>query len=258
MTGRTDDEMVAYALEIDPALLAFAPELLADLDVLGADVAPIVQALRELGLSEHSTVVDLGCGKGGVAIAVAAALGCHVVGVELFEPFIAIARAAVETAGVGELCRFVHGGIGDVVGTIEPADAVVYAALGDVLGPLDVTMAAIRDYAKPGGYVLVNDSCLRDLAAAVFPRFENYTDLAGTRLRLTASGDELVLELLEPFDDDTEDTDEAALLAARAAALATRHPKLSSAFRDFARSQQDEYDYLDEHTIGAVWAVQRR
>ena len=66
MTGRSDDEMVAYALEIDPALLAFAPELLADLDVLGGDVGLIVEALSELGVSERSTVIDLGCGKGGV------------------------------------------------------------------------------------------------------------------------------------------------------------------------------------------------
>ena len=124
VTGRSDEEMVAYALEIDPALLAFAPELLADLDVLGSDAALIVKALRELGLSETSTVIDLGSGKGGVAIAIAVALGCPVVGVELFEPFIGIGRAAAETAGVGELCRFVHGSITALADTIEPADAV--------------------------------------------------------------------------------------------------------------------------------------
>ncbi len=257
MTARSDDEMVAYALEIDVELLAFAPELLADLDVLGADATLIVEALRELGVSEHSTVIDLGCGKGGVTIAIAEALGCPVVGVELFEPFLGIARAAAETAGVGALCQFVHGSIGDLAGTIETADAVVFAALGDVLGPLDVTMTLIRRYAKPGGYVVVNDCYLRDVASPAFPGFENYTNLAGTRRRLTACGDDLVLEFLERSGTDTADIDEAALLATRAAALAARHPHLAAAFHDFARSQHDEYEYLDEHTSGAVWAVRR-
>jgi methylase of polypeptide subunit release factors len=112
VTGRSDDEMVAYALEIEPALLAFVPELLADLEVLGADVDTIVEALGEVGISDQSTVVDLGCGKGGVAIAAAAALGCRVIGVDLFAPFIDVARAAAERAGVGELCQFLQAGIG--------------------------------------------------------------------------------------------------------------------------------------------------
>ena len=67
---------------------------------------------------------------------------------------------AAETAGVGELCHFVHGSITVLADTIEPADAVVYASLGDVLGTLDVTIAAIRRYAKQGGYVVVNDCYL--------------------------------------------------------------------------------------------------
>lgn len=249
--------MMAYALEIDPALLAYVPELLTDLDVLGADADMIVEALGEVGVSEQSTVVDLGCGKGGVAIAAAAALGCSVVGVDLFAPFVDIARSAAERAGVGELCQFVQGGIGELSATIEPADAVVYAALGDVLGPLDATMAVIRHYAKPGGYVVVNDSYVREPNTATFPGFENYTDLPGTRRRLTTWGDELILELLERDNGDTDHPDEAGLLAARAAALANRHPHLASAFHDFARFQQNEYDYLDEHTGSAVWVVRR-
>ena len=250
--------MVAYALEIDESLLAFVPELLADLDVLGADEELIVEALRTLGLSERSTVVDLGCGKGGVSLAIAAALGCRVIVIELFEPFIGIARAAASAAQLGELCQFVHGGIIDLVGTIEGADTVVYAALGDVLGPLDVTMATLRRYVKTGGYVIVNDCYLREVGASPFPGFENYADLAETRRRLTACGDEIVAELLELERDDDDAPDEAALIAERAAELAVRHPELASAFRDFASAQHDDYEYLDQHTIGAVWAIQRR
>ena len=41
------------------------------------------------------------------------------------------------------------------------------------IGPLDVANAAIRLYAKPGEYVVLNDCCLRDRSTAVFPGFEN-------------------------------------------------------------------------------------
>ena len=45
VTVRNNDEMVAYALEIDTALLAFVPEPLADFRALGADEGLIVEAL---------------------------------------------------------------------------------------------------------------------------------------------------------------------------------------------------------------------
>ncbi len=217
MTGRSDDEMVAYALEIDPALLAFAPELLADLDVLGADASMIVEALGTVGIAEQSTVIDLGCGKVGSRLpsprrwaAGSSASTCSSHSSTWPEQ-----PRRLQGSGSSAFPECRHRRLG---GTTEPADAVLYAAFGDALGPLDVTMTAIRRYAKPGGFVVVNDSYLREPTTAVFPGFENYTDLSGTRQRLTACGDELILELLEPDNEDTADTGEAELLAARAAA----------------------------------------
>ena len=45
----------------------------------------------------------------------------------------------------------------ELAGTIDEADAVVYAALGDVIAPLDETIRTIRLYAKPGGHIVVAD-----------------------------------------------------------------------------------------------------
>ena len=60
---RSEDEMVAYALEIHPSLLPYLPELLADLEELGSDAQAIAGILVDLNLAESTTVVDLGCGK---------------------------------------------------------------------------------------------------------------------------------------------------------------------------------------------------
>jgi ubiquinone/menaquinone biosynthesis C-methylase UbiE len=251
---RSAEEMVAYALEMDPELLPYAPELLADLDALGADAEVIVAAIASLGLGS-ATVVDLGSGKGAVAIAVARELGLTVHGIDLFEPFVDIARHAAEAAGVAGICRFSHGDIATLAGTIEPVDVAVFAALGDVLGPLNVTVGIIRQYVRPGGFVVINDSCRRDGVTASFPGFEHTGTLAETRTLLTAHGDELVAEMLE--SNDGESVDEGAVIAARAHELARRHRELAPRLDAFVESQLAEYEYLDRDTIGAVWVLRR-
>ncbi len=255
MAERLAEEMVAYALEIDPELLPYASELLSDLDALGSDVTTIVAAIADLEL-EAATVVDLGSGKGAVAIAIARDLGLSVYGIELFEPFVQIARDAAEAAGVAGRCRFSHGEIGQLAGATAPVDVAVFAALGDVLGPLDVTVGIIRRYVRPGGHLVINDCCRREGATESFPGFENSGTLADTRRLLTAHGDELVAELLEPDNDDHYDN-EGSLIAARAAELARRRPELGSRLRAFVDSQLAEYEFLGQHTIGVVWVLRR-
>lgn len=116
------------------------------------------------------------------AIAIALELGCRVVGIDLFEPFIDHAKTAARQAGVGALCSFLHGDIARLAGTIEAGDAVVFAALGDVLGPLEQTARIVgdyfvRDYLKPRGYFLINDCYVRDAASPDFDGFRHSVSL---------------------------------------------------------------------------------
>jgi hypothetical protein len=92
-------------------------------------------------------------------------------GVELFEPFVAASRVAASAAGVAELCEFRYGNILQLAGATEPADVVVFSALGDVLGPLDATVGVIRNFAKPGGVILISDGYLKEGASVDFPGF---------------------------------------------------------------------------------------
>ena len=250
--------MIATALEMDPELLSFAPELLADLDALGADVPLIVSTVAGLGAGRDAAIVDLGSGKGAAAIALARTLGCAVHGIELFEPFVHTARDAAEAAGVSDRCRFTHGDIVQLAGTLPPADVAVFAALGDVLGPLEVTVGILRRYVRPGGHIVINDSCRRDGSTATFPGFEHCVTLAETRPRLTAHGDVLVAELLETNDESTEDgPTEPDVIAARAAELARRNPELAEKLRAFVDDQRAEYEHLDAHMLGVVWVLRR-
>lgn len=56
---RSEAEMVAYALEVQPALLPFIPELLADLNELGSDSELLVRVLNDLRLPPSAKVIDL-------------------------------------------------------------------------------------------------------------------------------------------------------------------------------------------------------
>lgn len=254
---RSEDEMIAYALETTPALLPYIPELLAGLEELGSDAELITRVLRDLHLPASTSVVDLGCGKGAVAVEIAEKLDFRVLGIELFEPFVTSCNELAKTHGVSDRCRFVHGDILKLAGKVEPADVAVLAALGDVLGRLDDTIAVIRRYVKPGGYMVISDAFVRAGGSTRFPGFEQYAEHDETIARLSACGDRLVREGVEAEDDDRADEDESEVVAARAKAVAAKHPEIAAEVLRFAESQSAENDYINTNLIGAVWVLSR-
>ncbi len=254
---RTDEEMIAYALEVSPSLLPYIPELLADLDELGSDAQLIVEVLRELEISRASRVIDLGCGKGATAVEIASELGYRVFGIELFEPFVDACNEAARAAGVAALCEFRHGNILKLVDTVEPADVVIFSALGDVLGPLDETVRVIRRFAKPGGVVLISDGYIREGASSDFAGFENYVGHAESIQRLTSCGDVLIREVPEPEPSEVASDDESPLIRARAERIAARHPELREELLAYAEEQAAENLFIQENFAGTLWVLQR-
>jgi len=251
---RSEDEMVAYALETHPELLPYVPELLADLGELGGDARAITRVLDELNLAASASVVDLGCGKGAVAVDVAESLNLKVLGIDLFEPFIKSCKELAELRGVSELCHFIHGDILKLVGHIDPRDVVIFAALGDVLGPLEQTVSVVRQYAKPGGYIAICDGFIKDGGSSDFPGFEQYAERDDMVAQLTACGDTLVSESTEAASFDTG---EAEMIAARARTIAAQRPEIAADVLNFAETQAAEYDFLHENFIAAIWVLKR-
>ena len=254
---RSEDEMVAYALETHTALLPHLPELLADLQELGSDAGAITSVLENLNLTGSTTVVDLGCGKGAAAVEVAERLNFKVLGIDLFEPFLDTCKEQAESRGVSELCQFIHGDILKLAGKLEPYDVAIFAALGDVLGPLDQTVSIIRQYIKPGGYMVISDGFIKDGGSPDFPGFEQYADRPNMIARLVACGDTLVNEIIEANTGDGGEHDEGEIIAARARAIAAREPEIAAAVLNYAKAQVAEYKFIDENFVGAIWVLKR-
>lgn len=253
----TEDEMVAYALETQPSLLPYIPELLADLDELGSDADLIVEVLQDLDLAASARVIDLGCGKGATVVEIADELGLHVLGIDLFEPFVRSCEQLARDRAVSHLCDFVHGDVLGLAGRLEPADVAVFAALGDVLGRLDETVGVIRQYVRPGGFIVVSDAFIKTGASAQFPGFENYSGHDETLRRLQSCGDALIREVCEADGHNDCEDDESELIMARAQALAQRHPEQRDNLVEFARNQAAENDFIDANLVGAVWVLRR-
>ena len=257
---RSEDEMIAYALEAHPALLPYLPELLADLQELGSDAQAITNVLNDLKLKKSTTVIDLGCGKGAVAIKIAENLNFKVLGIELFEPFIDSCNELAHLRGVSEICHFIHGDILKLAGKIEPCDVAIFAALGDVLGPLDQTVSVIRQYVKPGGYMVISDGFIKDGGSSGFPGFEQYTEHAAMIARLTACADTLVCEIIEANDFDRsvdDENTESEMITSRAKTIATRQPEIAAEVLNYAETQAAEYDFIDKNFICAIWVLRR-
>jgi SAM-dependent methyltransferase len=254
---RSELEMIAYALEVDPQLLPLVPQLLAELNELGSDAELIVEVLADLGLPSSTRGIDLGCGKGTVAIEIATKLGFRVDGVDLFEPFIAIARERAAVAGVADLCTFQCADILKVVDAIEPADIATFAALGDVLGPLDQTIGVIRRFVRPGGYIIINDDYVKEGGSSAFASFEYCSSHEETLRRLQSCGDVLKREALEPPSNLASGIYESRLIRRRAELLAEQHAELKEALLAFAEDQAREYEYIANNLIPAVWVLER-
>lgn len=254
---RSEEEMIAYALEVTPSLLPYIPELLADLEELGSDAELMVDVLRELEIPRRSRVIDLGCGKGATAIEIASELGHHVLGIDLFEPFVDACKESARAADVAALCEFRHGNILTLADAVAPADVVIFAALGDVLGPLDETVGVIRQFAKPGGFLLVSDGYIREGASADFPGFENYVSYRESVRRLTSCGDCLIREVAAPVPKGEGGDEESRLIRARAERIAARHPELRQRLLAYAEQQAAEYLFLQESFVGTLWVLRR-
>jgi len=249
---RSEDEMIAYALEAHITLLPYLPELLADLEELGSNAEAITSVLDDLNLIKSATVVDLGCGKGAVAVEIAQRLNLKVLGIDLFEPFIENCKKLAKRQDVSELCHFIHGDILKLPGKIAPCDIAIFAALGDVLGPLDEAVSVIRQYVKPGGYMVISDGFIKDGGSSDFPGFEQYAQRTEMIARLTAGGDILVREII---DADIFDKGEDQMIAARAKAIAARRPEIAVEILGYAERQAAEYGYIDENFVSAIWVL---
>ena len=110
------DRQIAESLDATPDLLPFLPELLADWTSSPPD--EVLRFLEPLELPPTTRALDLGCGKGAVALALAERLGFYVVAVDAFPPFVEECRRRAEDKRLGHRCEFYCGDLRGWLGLV--------------------------------------------------------------------------------------------------------------------------------------------
>ncbi len=247
---------VAYAMEAPECLLPHLPYLLQDLPSLSGGEDDVLEMLREVGFPNGGTVLDLGCGRGDIAIRVARAFDAKVTGVDGHPPFIEIARQSAKEAGLGHRCSFIAADLREPLAQSARYDAVLMIAIGPLLGDSAKTVSMLRAVVRDGGWIIIGDGYLED-GLPPTADYEAYPAQEAMEAGLTESGDAIVARRIQSpaisrFNDLALET-----IPKRAAALTERHPELKEEIEQYVARQIEEVALMDGPVVPALWAIQK-
>lgn len=252
-------EQIAQSLDGSSAeLLPYLPELLGALDELGVAADDALEMLEAAHLPAQADVLDLGCGKGVTAVALAKSLGCRVRGVDGMPVFIEAARQRAQLQGVDGQCEFDVEDIKQELQKPGQFDLVMMLSIGPILGDMEATIGALRQKVRSGGYLLIDDGYLRSDDDDGVVDYEGYAGHTETIRRMTAFGDRIVAESVDTPDEAHEvNSAQLALIRSAAESLSLKHPHLESLFAGYVASQQEAGLALEGPIVGATWLIQR-
>jgi len=252
----TLDEVLADSMDAEPELLPFLPELLIDVEDLGARASDVLQILEHIALGPGQRVLDLGAGKGASALAVAERFGASVEGVDGVAAFVEHASAEAARRTLADRCHFSVDDVRSRVKTARGFDLVMQLALGPLFGNAADTVGVLRQCVAPGGHLLIDDAYLadaNDVPEGLVDCFDHDTTIG----HLEAHGDRVVAErVVDTEDDHAWYREMTAKIIRRAEELSERHPDDAPLLMEFAERQRRETEDLCGPVVGALWLVE--
>jgi len=159
LTARLKATLIALGPDDQP----LAPEQLASLDQFHTRGLAATAELGELiGIHADMRVLDIGSGVGGPARFLAATHGCHVVGIDLSEPFVEAARYLTERTGQSAQVSFETGSALDLPFDRGQFDAALLQHVAMNIADRPRLYDGIRRVLKPGGKFATFDVVLKD------------------------------------------------------------------------------------------------
>ena len=248
---------IADSIDAPVEALRWIDEVFADLAALGSSPRLIARWLADAGIGTRHAVLDLGCGKGAVAVEVAARLACRVVGVDAFKPFVQSAATLAAARNVSHLCQFQKADarrypIAARHGPTPRFDAVLMVGLFD----LEDAAAVLRPLVRPGGLYLIDD--------CVSPGRSPPTDDAPltrseARLLLEERGDRIERETMwTPSQVLRVESVLADQIARRVRAIIRREPAARVPLTEFLKRQRASASDLVGAVRPAMWLVRKR
>jgi SAM-dependent methyltransferase len=119
--------------------------------------AKVERVLDLLPLSATAQVLDLGCGRGELALRLIERFGCAVTGVDRSVAMLDAARERAELRGVRARLRLVESDIANFAPEPETFDLTAMLGGGGIAGGFAGICAALARWTRRGGHVLVGD-----------------------------------------------------------------------------------------------------
>ena len=221
-----------------------------------------MEIAEALGVGPESTLIDIGCGLGGAARALAELRGCNVVGIDLTPAFCEAAEAMSRWTSLDRLTSFRVGDATALAFEDASFDAAVTIHAAMNIPDKPAMYREAHRVVRPGGTFVVYDVLQGEGGDVLYPvpwaREASISHLATVeemRTMLTAAGFELVAE-----HDSTDRS--AAWFAAMAAGLAAGHrpPVTFAVFLgdDFAEMARNQVANLTDRRIRTVAFTCRR
>ncbi|MBO1304828.1 methyltransferase domain-containing protein [Enterococcus sp. 669A] len=261
MKKQNVEEKLASSLTAETTeLVPYLAYLLQDLWELGS-IPAVMQELIEdhITTSRETKVLDLGCGKGAVAITLAKELGIKVKGIDLLPDFIEAAKQKAAEFQVANLCQFAVGDINQAVKEERDYDIVLFGAVGDVLGEVPVMLQQVKQTVKDHGFLLIDDAYLVGDAENI--RYQNYEYLTLDQWEAAfqqAGFEVAAIQIVETTNEDEINKRNNQLIRQRAEELSRKYPDKQELFASYVQSQENETEDLSTDVVGATWLLQAR
>lgn len=167
--------------KLDERILDAVERADADVDALSRDDIAAVdefhirgrEATRELArlavLEDGDSVLDVGCGIGGPARALAAEFGCEVVGVDLVDEYVRTATALIERTGSDRSVRFYRANALDLPFDAERFDVLWMQHTSMNVEDKTRLFDELRRVSKPGGTLALYEICAGPAGSPRFP-----------------------------------------------------------------------------------------
>jgi cyclopropane fatty-acyl-phospholipid synthase-like methyltransferase len=249
---------VAKGFEATPELIPFIPYLLEDLFELGSSPETIIEILDSLHLNKKTKVLDLACGKGAVSIQLAQRLGFSCKGIDLFKPFIEIAKERALKAGVSHLCDFEVNDINNIIFKEKNYDVLVLAAAESLLGEVDEAIGKLRNCVIDGGIIIYDGAFLNESSSLDNPDYSVIKKHTDTIKKLTSYGDKIIREAIIPAEETMAiNNTYNDVIRMRANELALIHPDKKKLLFDYVKKQEAECSIIENDLTGCIWCVRK-
>ena len=238
-------------------LYPYIPYLLKDLWEIGSSADQVIQLLERQDrdfCDPKLRVLDLGCGKGAVAVPLAKKYGFIIRGIDAVPEFIEFAREKAIEWNVADRCQFDEGDIREYVEKCVSYDIIILGSIGPVLGDVQRTLKILSRCLRPGGIILLDDVYIPDGSDFYhnncLPEAQFMTQIRRSGFKITDSiiyGASLMLNM----NDDVYRQ-----ISKRAKELINIYPGLRYIFEDYLKSQRIENKILENNVTCALMLIE--